>query len=246
MFLLIFVLASVHPLVVPRIMPDQSACADPTPLHQSNPLKDKTEPCLGKKSNETFLKLYSCEFIRPPKPDRFSRAMKQIYRTDYVLSHFVHYSTVTADLAQTYDDFTKQKKPEDYIPGVYDHRWGKRHASEIFLNELTQGVLVHSKSVLPSETKRRSAQCYYQSKYTCNIGIECDPSVVFVDELHKTNGFLNEPGNNRTYCNCWTNPIVDDLLAPALADRIQHRKMGMSGTQKKSSNIASKQFTVLA
>ena len=220
-----------------RIMPDQSTCVDPVELHHTNPLIDKTQPCIGKRSNETFLKLYSCEFVRPPKPERFSRAMKQIYRTDHVLSHFIHYSTVTVNAAQTYEEFMKQqqmtlqnnngsrrrKKADNYIPGVYDRLWERRYSSEIFLNELTQGALVHAKSILPSETKRWEAQCYYQSKYTCNVGIECDASVTFIDELHKTNGFRNDPGNNDTYCNCWTNPIVDNFLAPALQERIKNR-----------------------
>ncbi|KAL7549697.1 hypothetical protein ACHAWF_012964 [Thalassiosira exigua] len=51
--------------------------------------------CLAKSDNRTYLETYNCEYIRSPKPDRFERAMKQFYRPDFVLSHFVHYSTVT-------------------------------------------------------------------------------------------------------------------------------------------------------
>lgn len=74
--------------------------------------------CLTKKAENTYLETYNCEYIKSPKPERFARAMvrndfcafcyimpkpqhsiiliqKQMYRPDFVLSHFVHYSTVT-------------------------------------------------------------------------------------------------------------------------------------------------------
>jgi Glycosyltransferase family 92 len=63
------------------------------------------EPCIVPRRNETFLKVYNCNYIRPPIPDRFARAMKQIYRPSFVYSHFVHYSTVTAPMARYYKDW---------------------------------------------------------------------------------------------------------------------------------------------
>lgn len=212
-----------------RILSDQSTCIDPVALAVRNPIRDKTEPCIGKRANETFLKLYNCEFIRPPKPERFARAMKQIYRPDHVLSHFVHYATVTVDLAQTHEEFIKEasmttghnKKKTmtmEYVPHIHDSR-----GAEVFLNELTQGALVHTKSVLAHESRRRSAECYYQSKASCSLGYVCDDSVEFEDELHTTNGFRN-PGD-ASYCNCWVNPIVDNVLVPELQARIRMRQI---------------------
>ena len=77
----------------------------------------KPEPCLVARSNETFLRVYNCDFIKLPRPERFSRAMKQIYRPDFVFQHFVHYSCVTRPIATYYKDRidkdTFQKRVKD-------------------------------------------------------------------------------------------------------------------------------------
>lgn len=63
-------------------------CKDPT--GQKNNKYPNTDSCIGPKKEETFLNTYNCDYIRPPKPQRFDRARKQIYQTSYVWSHFVH------------------------------------------------------------------------------------------------------------------------------------------------------------
>jgi hypothetical protein len=63
------------------------------------------DPCVVPRQNETFLKVYNCNYIRPPTPDRFARAMKQIYRPAFVHAHFVHYATVTVPIARYYMDW---------------------------------------------------------------------------------------------------------------------------------------------
>jgi hypothetical protein len=60
--------------------------------------------------------------------------MKQIFRPAEVLSHFVHYSTVTKRIAQYYQDdpvgFRKLVTANDY--------------RDTFLDELTEGSLIHA------------------------------------------------------------------------------------------------------
>jgi len=192
---------------------DQLVCADP------NNTPEKTselpvEPCVGPMKNKTFLQVYNCDFIPPPKPKRFSRAMKQIYRPSFVLSHFVHYSVVTTDMSQSYSDFMQNHTNEDYRSVLREYRRVHvREKAEMFMNELTQGVLVHARSVLPHETRRRSAQCLVGSKYNCVLGYLCGDNVEFVDELHTDNVFHNLDGS---YCNCWRNKVIDDVLVPKL------------------------------
>jgi hypothetical protein len=130
-----------------RVLEDQSTCVDPVVAKGGN--RNKIESCIGPKRGETFLNMYNCDFIRPTKPDRFGRAMKQIYRTSYVLSHYVHYSTVTTDVAQTYKEFMQMphSDPNDYIPFVHDEIWEQRTPS-IFVDELTQGALVHARTIV--------------------------------------------------------------------------------------------------
>ncbi|CAJ1947697.1 unnamed protein product [Cylindrotheca closterium] len=207
-----------------EIMEDQSSCVDPNDVTGEN--KDKTEPCIAISPNKTtYLQVYNCDYIRPPKPERFQRAMKQIYRPSHVLSHFVHYSTVTADLAETYSDFVEKKKDrgdstndqDEFILREKDPRF-KVQSKEVFVNELTQGALIHARSILPHETRRRSAECFAHSKFKCMLGYLCDDSVDFSDEKHKENDFTNPDGS---YCNCWRNPVVDDVLGPVLLKRLQ-------------------------
>lgn len=175
---------------------------------------DKTEPCVGPMKNRTFLQVYNCDFIRPPKPERFSRAMKQIYRPSFVLSHFVHYSTVTAAMALPYTELKKRAEEGGEAPlmDVHKSNW-ERVQPELFMDELTEGALVHARSVLPHDTRRRSAECYPNSRYTCMMGYPCDDAVEFVDELHQENVFRNQDGG---FCNCWRNSIVEDVLVPKL------------------------------
>ena len=196
-----------------RILKDQSVCADPnnTPKKTS---QLPVEPCVGPMKNKTFLQVYNCDFIPPPKPKRFSRAMKQIYRPSFVLSHFVHYSAVTTDMSQSYSDFMQNHTNEDYRSVRREYRRVHvREKAEMFMNELTHGVLVHARSVLPHETRRRSAQCLVGSKYNCVLGFLCGDSVEFVDELHTDNVFHNLDGS---YCNCWRNKVIDEVLVPKL------------------------------
>jgi hypothetical protein len=58
------------------------------------------------------------------------------------------------------------------------------------------------------------------------VGHLCEVSVKFVDDLHKDNVFNNSDGS---YCNCWKNPVVDQVLVPLLKARMKD----MSGTDSK-------------
>jgi hypothetical protein len=175
-------------------MSQQETCIKPKAFRRL-PL----DSCLVPQPNTTFLQVYNCDYIKPPRPERFERAMKQIYQPSFVLSHFVHYSTVTQPMAQYYRDSmtasTANMSTSSFHRGISDQDWG-----DVFLDELTEGALIHAKSVLPHETRARSASCYYQSKRTCMIGIPCPDSTEFVDENHTKNVFVDQSGQ---YCNCW-------------------------------------------
>jgi hypothetical protein len=51
-----------------------------------------------KDPNKTYLATYNCEPTTHPKPHWAWRAKKQLYRPDFVLNHFVHYSLVTKEI----------------------------------------------------------------------------------------------------------------------------------------------------
>lgn len=88
-----------------------------------------------------------------------------------------------------------------------------RRRSSVFLDELTEGTLIHAKTVSPEETMSRNGSCYLGSKYSCALGIPCPDSTPFVDELHQHNLFQDESGN---YCNCWVNQKVEQERIPRL------------------------------
>jgi hypothetical protein len=167
------------------------------------------------------LRVYNCEYIRPPKPSRFARARKQIYQTSYVWSHFVHYSTVTADYAETYAEFQQHpNSTRKYLSLANGPSWEKQYP-DVFVDELAIGTLIHSRSVMAHETRRRSAECALGSKVACMLGYLCEDSVEFVDEKHKLNVFNNSDGS---YCNCWENPVVAHNLAPRLKELAQEHE----------------------
>mgnify|MGYP000323391515 CR=1 FL=1 len=115
------------------------------------------------------------------------------------------------------NDSTNNDKKE-FILRAQDSRYIAQ-SQELFVDELKQGDLIHARSILPHETKRRSAECFPHSKYKCMLGYLCDDRVAFSDEKHKDNAFLNPDGS---YCNCWRNPVVDVILGPVLLQTMQN------------------------
>jgi hypothetical protein len=165
--------------------------------------------CLVRSEEHTFLETYNCEYIKSPKPDRFQRAMKQIYRPDYVLSHFVHYSTVTTDLAQTKD----QAEPGKFVK----YSRTSNPNTERFIDEINEGILVHAKSIVPEEAVLRDARCKYKLHPGCNVGIPCPDDLAFDDKMHQ-DGFLDKAGG---FCNCWMNRKVDKVWIPLLEKSLE-------------------------
>lgn len=200
-----------------RPIKDQSKCIDPVPSSKKPP--GKPQQCLEPAKNKTFLQVYNCEFIRSPKPERFERAMKQIYRPDYVQSHFVHYSTVTKDVSKYWNEFSRD---EAYVRNVHRRNW-KHGSPETFLDELTQGVLLHARSVLPHETKYREQGCQTGSKYGCDLGHVCPDTTQYIDEMHQKKVFVDEQGR---FCDCWKNQRVENIYVPKLNELLkQHMEL---------------------
>ena len=52
----------------------------------------------------------SGDFEKFPKPGWAERAKKQLYRSDYVFAHYVHYATVTGGLLQTKEEAKKMNE----------------------------------------------------------------------------------------------------------------------------------------
>lgn len=148
--------------------------------------------------------------------------MQQIYRPDFVLSHFVHYSTITRPMTEYYEQRIIKKRPVlvnnhsssiENSPAEYTREIQNWEWADIFLNEPTEGCLVHTRSIVPHETMFRSSQCRNASQMVCPLGFECPDSTLFVDLIHTKNLFHDPNGN---YCNCWINQHLEKTLIPLL------------------------------
>ena len=175
--------------------------------------KKGNNQCLTKNESLTYLETYNCEYIKSPKPDRFARAMKQLYRPDFVLSHFVHYSTVTVDMARE-KQYTKGRFIKDRTMNIEVER---------FVDELNEGVLIHAKTTVPAETFDRYKMCKLNGPSNCLVGIPCPDDVSFVDALHTKNVFKDENGK---FCNCWMNRKVENYWLPKLKEALSNIEEG--------------------
>jgi hypothetical protein len=57
--------------------------------------------------NYTMLQSYNCDRQKPGEKVKQMPAEKQIYRPDYVMHHFIHYSTVTKTSNMNQEDIEK-------------------------------------------------------------------------------------------------------------------------------------------
>ena len=214
----LFFLKNNRLLSLHRPLPDDVVCD--IPKERSSAVRRLIpKPCLEPKRNETFLNVYNCDYIKPPRPDRFARAMKQIYRPSYVLSHYVHYSTVTRDIAMPWSLQSNASSNTVLLD------WREAGSDkEVFLDELEQGTLIHARSVLPHETIYRSDMCKSNSKHKCPLGYVCPDTTPWIDDKERPNNINPFVDSSGHYCNCWVNEQVASVMVPRLEkELVRHR-----------------------
>jgi hypothetical protein len=145
--------------------------------------------------------------------------MKQLYKPAYVKSHYIHYSTVTEFTAQYFDPGHPYENP--YHPH-FDP------AKEVFVDELNEGVLIHTRSVQPRETMFRSTICQVNYKKTnCLLGYECPDYVEWVDDAGRQKGARTKKEMNQhhdkdgNFCSCWVNQFVEEYWIPRLEQKLK-------------------------
>ena len=176
--------------------------------------QDDNPMCLKKRDNATFLETYNCDFHPLPKPDWSDRAKKQIYRPDYVMSHFVHYSTVTKGILET----NKNHKGRRWN---YWYRESKQ--TERFTNDLEEAVMIHSKTTVPGNTKGYFRTCMlgFHGRWTekCRVGFPIFNNTKVVNAT-------TPEGYER---NCYTIDRVTHDYAPKLRDAMTKRTGRFAG-----------------
>eukprot|EP00986_Skeletonema_menzelii_P005799 scaffold2145_cov136-Skeletonema_menzelii.AAC.4 len=107
---------------------------------------DNLPRCLMKNRNKTYMETYNCEPTTHPKPQSWAwRAKKQIYRPEFVLNHFVHYSVSTRQIIDS--------------PDLESFRFNERAPFERRVHEIEEGFLLHTKSTLPEMTLDWHSKC---------------------------------------------------------------------------------------
>lgn len=163
--------------------------------------------------NVTYLEAYNCDSVPIPKPKFTERAKKQIYRADYVLNHFVHYSTTTKKLAETYEE-AKQTS------GIWPRWFKERAPSERFTDEVGEAVMVHTKKVTWKQSRDYKRRCHVDARKDqrlmsrgCYIGFP-SPNGTAIKGEH---------GGDGMEYNCYMNQKVEHYWLPILKERMQKR-----------------------
>jgi hypothetical protein len=95
--------------------------------------------------NYTMLQAYNCDRQKPGAKKEKMPAEKQIYRPDYVLHHFIHYSTVTAMSEMNREDIEKlgrKWKSGNPFPDPLSR----------FGDENSEALMLHTKAVAHQDT----------------------------------------------------------------------------------------------
>lgn len=147
--------------------------------------------------NATFLEAYNCDSAGSPKPSWADRARKQIYRADYVLYHFVHYSTVTLGHRRTYHQ------------GQTFWRFGERKPSERVVDEEKEAVMVHTKTTPKDMTN------FYEKKCRNDYGKKWQGCWVAYPWPNDKKQDVVEDADGMEY-NCFINRKVENEWVPKL------------------------------
>ena len=164
------------------------------------------------KEGNLFAEVYNCDFENFPKPQWSERAKKQLYQPEYVLTHYVHYATVTKGLMQTKEESLKSGKP-------WYMQFHESHKADQTTNEKDQAVMLHTKTAVPdytSDWKRRCAAGFVPGHgENCRVGFPWPNN----DDSGSTKATLDGYGYN-----CFTNEKLNQVWLPQLRIAMEKRK----------------------
>ena len=168
--------------------------------------------CLQKSKDTLNLELYNCDVSELPKPEWAQRAKKQIYRPSYVLSHYVHYSTISKGLVESCASMASRG-------GKCQHSWKERIPTERFSDERNEAVMIHSKTLVPRDSVDWRTRCkpdFVEShKKKCRVG--------FPVPNYEASAFGKEDGNGMKY-NCYSYQRVNEVWVPKLREAMKKRE----------------------
>lgn len=169
------------------------------------------EPCFDLRVpyQHTMLQTYNCDRQKPGQKTSAMPAEKQLYRPDYVLGHFVHYSVATV---------LSEKNRTEYAKDGF--KWNSRgfpDPRQRFGDELAEALMVHTKAVARQDTNGWERVCHIDNfkQPKRNQGL-CRLGVPFPDDWTPA---VNATKEGWAY-NCYVNPQVENTLIPRLNERM--------------------------
>lgn len=157
--------------------------------------------------NYTMLQAYNCDRQKPGAKKEKMPAEKQIYRPDYVLHHFIHYSTVTAMSEMNREDIEK-------LGRKWNHRNPFPDPLSRFGDENNEALMLHTKAVAHQDTIKWEEACLasYDGGNFCRLGVP------FPDDLTDLD---TSAGENGLAFNCYVNHKIDDYWIEKLENEMK-------------------------
>lgn len=161
---------------------------------------------LSVKKNTTMLEAYNCDRQKPGQKSHVMPAEKQIFRSDYVMQHFIHYSTITETTNLPYDEYKKQFGNKRPFPDPKSR----------FIDEVNEGLMLHSKAIARQDTSGWKDACHVDrlSFDTCRIGYPWPDGAEESGEKANADGWEY---------NCYVNKKIDNYWAPELQAELEGR-----------------------
>lgn len=194
-----------------RAWPRRALIEDPN-LSRMSGSKDcgrATGDCFQLKvpQNYTMLQAYNCDRQKPGQKKSHMPAEKQIYRPDYVLHHFIHYSTVTRMSEMNKEDVEKLGRkwnPRNPFPDPLSR----------FGNENKEALMLHTKAVAHQDTVNWEEYCLisYSGSNFCRLGMPYPDDSTGVDV---------SAGSNGLSYNCYVNHKIEDYWVKELENKLK-------------------------
>jgi len=195
--------------------------------------------------NYTMLQAYNCDRQKPGEKKKQMPAEKQIYRPDYVMHHFIHYSTVTAMSVLNKEDVEKSgniwvsgsafpdplsRFGDEVNEGICNPEWlrGWRDNSVFLISScrcLSKALMLHSKAVATQDTVLWEVVCKatYQGGMSCRLGTPFPEDMTGVNVTQGDEGWMFNCYVNHKIEDYWVPRLERDLLVhiPELASRME-------------------------
>jgi len=204
-----------------RAWPRWAFIEEPVPIEDPHQCWNQG-PCFDLRipPQHTMLQAYNCDRQKPGQKSEAMPAEKQIYRSDYVTQHFVHYSAATALSALNKTEYKKQGF--DWFRRAFPDK------RQRFADELTEALMIHSKAVARQDTNQWEKVCHVDNlskpkkeRGLCRLGVPWptnEERSALDPELQKANA----TAEGWAY-NCYVNQKVEQLYVPQLQKALEER-----------------------